>query len=518
MQFDTTAGPIAARRRGKDAARDSGVTKLSGPQLAHGDDRPEREPSEASLPESEELFRATFERAVIGIAHFSPGGRWLRVNQRLCDLLGYDRYELAARTSQGLTNPDDSDEAMAYGARMLAGELDEYELDKRFIRKDGTPVWVHVTVALVRTPEGAPDYFISMVQDISERKRLEQDRAQLLEQERVARLEAEAMRLEAETTNDQLRALQALTDTALSSLALDDLLRELLGRVQAVMGVDHVAILLLEEDGQTFTARAIRGLGEEYVGWTQLAMGRAVASRIAATRAPLIVDALSAEDIDGAPPVLQEMLRSVVGVPLLLEDPVADLGAETAADTMGGHPLSRLVGVLAGGSATSRRFTAADVQLLQRAGDRVARAVDRACLYAAEQDARRQAEAALARAQASEAQASERAEQLHTILDAMAEGVALTDPGGRLLQMNRAYRELHAADRLPSFAATSPAERRTLLDVRDAATGASLPPERMPTARAARGGGHRARRRLSDAGAGWPRAGGELQRDAAARR
>src|SRR5258707_14463945 len=107
MQFDTTAGPIAARRCGEDAARDSGVTTLPGPGLAHGDDQPEREPSEASLPESEQLFRATFERAVIGIAHVSPEGRLLRVNQRLCDLLGYHRAELAARTWRDSTLPAD---------------------------------------------------------------------------------------------------------------------------------------------------------------------------------------------------------------------------------------------------------------------------------------------------------------------------------------------------------------------------------------------------------------------------
>jgi PAS domain S-box-containing protein len=200
---------------------------------------------------------------VIGIAHVSPQGRLLRFNQRLCDLLGYDRDELAACTFQGLTYPDDLVADLASVQRMLAGELDEYAMDKRYVRKDGALVWAHLAVSLVRTPEGEPDYFISMVQDISERKRLEQDRALLLEQERAARLEAEAVRLEAETTNVQLRALEALTDTALSPLALDDLLRELLGRVQAVMGVDHAAILLLEEDGQTITARAIRGLAEE---------------------------------------------------------------------------------------------------------------------------------------------------------------------------------------------------------------------------------------------------------------
>src|SRR5260370_21551870 len=149
MQFDTTAGPIAARRRGKDAAGDSGLTTLSGPQLAHGDDRPEREPSEASLPESEELFRATFERAVIGIAHFSPGGRWLRVNQRLCDLLGYDRDELAARTSQDLTHPDDRDAAIAHGQPVLAGERGADALCKRLIWNVGAPVQAHAPAALV---------------------------------------------------------------------------------------------------------------------------------------------------------------------------------------------------------------------------------------------------------------------------------------------------------------------------------------------------------------------------------
>src|SRR5260370_16791005 len=105
MQFDPTAGPIAARRCGEDAAHDSGVTTLSGPQQAHGDDRPEREPSEASLPESEQLFRATFERAGIGIAHVSPEGRWLRVNQRFCDPLAYHPPQLAPPTRRGLPYP-----------------------------------------------------------------------------------------------------------------------------------------------------------------------------------------------------------------------------------------------------------------------------------------------------------------------------------------------------------------------------------------------------------------------------
>ena len=429
----------------------------------------------ADPPEGEQVFRATFERAVIGIAHFSPGGRWLRVNQRLCDLLGYSRAELAALTAQDLTHPDDRAAAIVHGARLLAGELDAYELDKRFIRRDGAPVWVHVAVALVRTPEGAPDYFITMVQDIAVRKRLEEERAQALERERAARGEAEA-------TNARLRALQALTDTALSHLALDDLLGELLGRVTDVLGVDHVGICLLDEDGRTLTARAARGLGEEAVGRARAPVERGFFGRVAARRAPLVADtdALSDADFAGVPPILRERLRSHAAVPLLVEDGAAGQGA-------GGSPPSRLVGVLGVGSATPRRFTEADVQLLQLVGDRVATAVDRARLYAAEHDARQRAEAEAAHARASEARAAERAERLRTVLETMADGVAVYDAQGHHIQTNRAYRALVAAERLPGFEATTPAERGPLLDVRDAATGEPIPPERVPSARALRG-------------------------------
>jgi signal transduction histidine kinase len=288
-----------------------------------------------------------------------------------------------------------------------------------------------------------------------------------------------AVRAEAAATNAQLQAMQALTDTALSHLALDDLLRELLGRVTAVLGVDTVAIFLLDADGQTLTLRAARGLSEEDVGRAQVAVGRGFPGHVAASREPLIVDAdaLSSADFEGASPLLRERLRSVAGVPLLVEDPAED------------HLVSRLVGVIHVGSATPHRFTEADVPLLQRAADRVALAIDRARLYAAEQDARRRAEAALARAQASEAQASERAERLYTILETMADGVAVYDTEGRPIQLvNRAYRELFALERGPAgYESLTTFDRARLVQVRDAITGAPLPFAANPVGRALRG-------------------------------
>ncbi len=404
-----------------------------------------------------------------------PQGRWLRFNQRLCDLLGYSPAELAARTYLDVTHPDDREASSAHFQRLLAGEMDAYELEKRYVRQDGALVWAHLTVSLVRTPEGAPANTIQMVQDITERKRLEQDHARLLGQERAARLEAEATRVEAEATNAQLQAMQALTDTALSHLALDDLLRELLGRVTAVLGVDNVAILLLDENDQTLTVRAARGPEEEAIGRTRIPVGQGFSGRIAASKEPLIVDDLAT--FEAGRPLLGPKLRAVVGVPLLMEEQMA------------GQPaVDRLVGVLHVGSVAPRRFTAADVELLQRAADRVALAIGRALLYAAEQNARQQAEAALARALVSETEATGRAQRLQTILETMADGVAVYDAQGRPVQMNRAYRELYALERAPAgFESLSALDRARLLHLRDAVTGAPLPLERVPIARALRG-------------------------------
>ncbi|HZC77758.1 MAG TPA: PAS domain S-box protein, partial [Ktedonobacterales bacterium] len=240
MQPKLPAGPTSTPSQNDGTARRAGAAPRSLPP-AYEDDPPRGEQPDAGLREREQVFHATFDRAVIGIAHVSLEGRWLRVNQRLCDLLGFDREELAARTWQEITHPADLPATRAAARRLLAGELNAYELDTRFVRKDGALAWAHLTVSLIRTPEGAPSYFLAMAQDIAERKRLEQERTQLLQRERA--------------TNARLRALQALTDAALSHLALDDLLRELLGRVMAVMGVDSVAIFLLDENSRTLTVR-----------------------------------------------------------------------------------------------------------------------------------------------------------------------------------------------------------------------------------------------------------------------
>ena len=132
--------------------------------------------SERALRESETRFRSTFEQAAVGIAHVAPDGRWLRVNQKLGDIVGYTREELLTTSFQDITHPDDLDADSGFVQQMLAGDIETYSLEKRYLRKDGTQVWINLTVALVRDAGGEPAYFISVVEDIAARKQAEEER------------------------------------------------------------------------------------------------------------------------------------------------------------------------------------------------------------------------------------------------------------------------------------------------------------------------------------------------------
>jgi PAS domain S-box-containing protein len=127
----------------------------------------------AELRDSEAKFRATFEQAAVGIAHVGLDGRWLRVNTRLCEKLGYTRDELLAKSFQELTHPDDLETELACVRQMVDGEIASYALEKRYFRKDGSIIWINLTVALARDTEGVAQYFISVIEDISQRRRAE---------------------------------------------------------------------------------------------------------------------------------------------------------------------------------------------------------------------------------------------------------------------------------------------------------------------------------------------------------
>ncbi|KAM3099495.1 PAS domain S-box protein [Phormidesmis sp. 146-12] len=131
---------------------------------------------EKALQEQAVEFEATFDLAAIGIAHVGLDGQWLRVNQKLCEIVGYSRQELLQKTFQEITYAADLEIDLAYFHQMLAGTIKTYAIEKRYIHKNGSLVWIHLTVSLVRDADDTPKYFISVVEDITSRKQSEDDR------------------------------------------------------------------------------------------------------------------------------------------------------------------------------------------------------------------------------------------------------------------------------------------------------------------------------------------------------
>jgi PAS domain S-box-containing protein len=127
-----------------------------------------------ALAESEERFRATFENAAVGIAHMGPDLRWLRANNALCRIVGWPINELLTRTLQDISHPGDLAEELAHIEQMHQGKIDSYGMEKRYLRKDGSTVWGRLSISCVRGHDGSVEYFVRVVQDISDRKRVEE--------------------------------------------------------------------------------------------------------------------------------------------------------------------------------------------------------------------------------------------------------------------------------------------------------------------------------------------------------
>src|SRR2546427_4538408 len=132
-----------------------------------------RKQAEASLHESERRFRRTFELAGSGVAHIGMDRRFLRVNRRLCEILGYPQDELLRLTGRQISHPDDLDVINAQRPRLYAGEIDSVRVEKRYLRKDGSIVWVSFTMVVERDAAGKPQYEIAFFDDITARKQAE---------------------------------------------------------------------------------------------------------------------------------------------------------------------------------------------------------------------------------------------------------------------------------------------------------------------------------------------------------
>ena len=171
------------------------------------EDISERRTTEEQIRESEERWRALFEHAGVGIAQLSLSGAFLRVNPRLCEILGYSSKTLARRALQELTHPDDLGLNLRYLGELLAGTRPSFSMEKRYRRSDDTWLWVNLTVSLVRIGMSEPAYFIAVIEDISERKKSEQA---LRESEQAIRSLHEATSVPGLTPDERIRTILAL--------------------------------------------------------------------------------------------------------------------------------------------------------------------------------------------------------------------------------------------------------------------------------------------------------------------
>ncbi|MGB3265122.1 MAG: PAS domain S-box protein, partial [Microcoleus sp.] len=168
--------------KGQAVKNDLGqVVRLLGTEM----DITDRKKSEIALQQSEKRFRAVFEQAAVGIVKVRPDGSFLNVNPGFCNIVGYSALELKALNLWDISHPEEIATDVDMAKKLLAGEIVNYAIEKRFVRKDGSLVWANVTVSLVRDEFGEPSYGIAAIEDISDRKKAEAILRQQLKRERL---------------------------------------------------------------------------------------------------------------------------------------------------------------------------------------------------------------------------------------------------------------------------------------------------------------------------------------------
>ncbi|WP_052049621.1 hybrid sensor histidine kinase/response regulator [Leptolyngbya sp. KIOST-1] len=212
----------------------------------------ERQRAELALRASEERFRGTFEQAALGIVEAELDGRIVRVNQVVCELLGYSAAELLEKTYIELTHPDDLALDRAEVDRLLSGHTSRFTLEKRYLRSDGEPVWISLGVSLVRDGLGRPRYMLGVVNDISEQRAAQQERQraehQLQEQEQFLRSIYEGV-------NQPIYVSEIALDGTVTVLGLNPAAARLLGKTSAEVAGKSLQEVLGETEAAAILER-----------------------------------------------------------------------------------------------------------------------------------------------------------------------------------------------------------------------------------------------------------------------
>jgi PAS domain S-box-containing protein len=324
-----------------------------------------RKRAEAALRESEERFRGTFENAAVGIAHTHPSGRLLRVNETFCGIVGHSRDELLQKTFQDITHPDDLDASVASLAALLRGESPAQEHEKRYVRKDGSTVWVELFTSLQRDAAGEPAYAIAVIQDISERKRMD---AELLQAKEAAA--------------ERARLAELGRDVALA-LSRGDTLRELLQpcaeAVVRYLGAAFARVWWLPPGGDVLELQASAGLYTHLDGaHARIPVGRLKIGRIAQERRPVLTNEVQTDPCISDPDwARREGMVGFAGLPLVVKDRLSGVLGMFARRPLSGAVLQALesvAGVIALG--LERKRHEAELRRAKEAAEAANRAKD----------------------------------------------------------------------------------------------------------------------------------------------
>jgi PAS domain S-box-containing protein len=229
-----------------------------------------RKRAEEALRESEERFRGTFENAAVGIAHTHPTGRLLRVNEKFCAIVGHPREELLRKTFQDITHPDDLAASVGSLAALLQGEALTLAHEKRYLRKDGSTVWVELFTSLQRDGAGQPAYAIAVIQDISERKRLDAELRRAMEAAEAAnRAKDEFLANVSHEIRTPMNAILGMTELTLDTPLTEDqrqclrtvksAANNLLGIINDLLDFAKIESGRMELDRADFSLRAAVG-------------------------------------------------------------------------------------------------------------------------------------------------------------------------------------------------------------------------------------------------------------------
>jgi PAS domain S-box-containing protein len=298
----------------------------------------------AELRASEERFRAAFEGAPIGMGLSTVDGRWLEVNDALCELLGRTPTQMLEQPLWELAHPADQEHEREAMRRLLRDRPLFDQSEKRFMRPDGEAVHAIVSVSLTADGHDRPQGYIWQLVDVTEQRRAEAERA--------ARAEAEAVA----TT---IGKLQQVTEAALEHLELRELLDVLVERLGEVFGADIVRILLEHrEEEEVYVVGASKGLDAAEPGMP-IEIGDVLADLVLASR-PVTLQELPAGA--GLDPMM-----AAAGVGSLMASPLVIKG--------------RLAGVVEVAMHSARPFTLEDESLLILMADRAGLAIEHARAY-----------------------------------------------------------------------------------------------------------------------------------------